>query len=86
MRYNSLSQLAFGMHREAGRSGGSASISLSNVRGALSSTLKYGWGPPSAEFSSIARFAQDFGFEYLSLTMHNGHPVCNFWLMPDGGN
>ena len=83
MRYNSLSQLAFGMHREAGRSGGAASISLSNVRGALRCTLKYGWGPPIAESRSIARFAQDFGFEYLSLTERNGHPTCNFWLMPD---
>jgi hypothetical protein len=83
MRYNTLSELAFGMHREAGRSGGPASIALSNVRGALGGTLKYGWGPFSAEFSSIARFARDVGFEYLSQSLRNGHAMCNFWRMPD---
>jgi hypothetical protein len=83
MTYNSLSQLAFCMHREAGRHGGVVSIPLANVRGVLRHTLKYGWGPPATETHSIACFARDFGFEYLSLTLNNGYPVCNFWLMPD---
>jgi hypothetical protein len=82
MRYESPSQLALAIRSEAQHKGGPASVRLSSVRGALANTLKYGWGPTETEFRSIARFAQDFGFEYLSLTTSDGHEICNFWLVP----
>src|SRR5436190_656203 len=81
MRMNSPDQLAYVLRGEARRMGGAASALLSNVRGALGVTLKYGWGPSSTEPRSITKFAQDHGFEYLSLTTRNGQQFCNFWMV-----
>lgn len=83
MNYYTPDQLAFGMRNQAQQMGGSASISLSVVRTALQHSHKYESSVATAEKRSITRFAHANGFEYLSLTMRDGQPICNFWRVPD---
>lgn len=68
------------MRREAEHTHGATSILLSIVRLSLGATLKYGWGPCGTEARSIAKFAKDFGFEYLNMSIKGGEEVCNFKL------
>jgi hypothetical protein len=83
MNYHTPDQLAYGMRNQAQQMGGSASISLSVVRTALQPMQKFDSGVATAEKRSITKFAHDNGFEYLSLTMRDGKPICNFWRVPD---
>ena len=70
------------MRGEAIRSGGTASILLSNLQAALCAWPSRRWASPEDQVRSITRFAQSIGFEYLSQTTKNGQQFCNFWMMP----
>jgi hypothetical protein len=85
MNYYTPDQLAYGMRSQAQQMGGSASISLSVVRTALQHSHQHdsAVAVAVAEKRSITKFAHDNGFEYLSLTMRDGKPICNFWRVPD---
>jgi hypothetical protein len=72
--------LATTIKREVQHMHDSISISLANVRLSLSGTLKYGCGPCGTEARSIAKFAKDFGLEYLNVSIKGGEEVCNFKL------
>lgn len=82
MNYYTPDQLAFGLRSQAQQMGGSASVSLAVVRTALQHANNF-TAESKTEKRSITRFARDNGFEYLSLTMRDGQPICNFWRVPD---
>jgi hypothetical protein len=79
-QFNSPTLLATLIKREVEHTHDSISILLSNVRLSLGGTLKYGLGPCGTETGSITKFAQDFGFEYLNMSIKGGEEVCNFKL------
>ena len=83
MNYYTPDQLAYGMRGQAQQMGGAASISLSVVRTALQHNYNFELGVAANEKRSITKFARANGFEYLSLTMRDGKPICNFWRVPD---